>query len=145
VAQRSIGLLAGLALTAAVAGCEKGPPAGAPLAEAYPVSGTIVFPNKTPLRGGIIFFTPTEVKAGGKIRYEGAGLVDARGQYKIGLNGDGAGVPAGDYKVTIKPRDYQELPNSNSNGIPKRYREPSETPLTVTVKEEPNTFDFVLQ
>jgi hypothetical protein len=141
--RRLIPWLAGLALAAA--GCAKGPPAGAPLAQPYPVSGTVAFPGNQPLRGGIVTFTPAEIKAGGKIRYEGAGQVDAQGRYKVGLNGDGAGVPAGDYKVTIKPRDYQELRNSNSSSIPRRYREPSDTPLTVTVKEESNTFDFELK
>jgi hypothetical protein len=142
--RRLIPLVAGLALAAA-AGCSKGPPAGAALAQPYPVSGTVLLPGKQPLRGGTIYFTPTEIKAGRKIRYEGAGQVDAQGRYKVGFNGDGAGVPAGDYKVTVKPRDYQELRNSNSSMIPRRYREPSDTPLTVTVKEESNTFDFELK
>jgi hypothetical protein len=115
------------------------------MAQPYPVSGAILFPGNKPLRGGIITFTPIEIKVGGKIRYEGAGQVDAQGRYKIGFNGDGAGVPAGEYKVTVKPRDYQELRNSNSPMIPRRYREPSDTPLTVTVKEENNTFDFELR
>ncbi len=136
----------GLILVVALTGCgENQPPPGAPLAKPYPVHGTITFPNKVPLVGGIIYFSPTEVKAGSKIRYEGACLVDAQGNYKIGFNGDGAGVPAGQYKVTILPRDYQELPNSNSESIPPQYREKSQTPLTLTVKEEDNTFEIELK
>ena len=142
--QRWIGLLTGLVLAAA-AGCEKGPPPGPDLAPPSPVHGTITFRGKTPLKGGNVFFTPKEVHASGKIRYEGAGQVDANGKYTIGFNGSERGVAAGEYLVTITPRDYQELPNSNSAQIPKQYRDKMTTPLTVTVKEEDNTFDFELQ
>jgi hypothetical protein len=141
--QRLLVFLAGLALTSAPAGC--GGSAGAPVAQAYPAHGKITFPDNTPLRGGIITFTPTEVRAGRELRYEGAGLIDAKGDYKVGFNGNDAGVPAGEYKVTIRPRDYQELRNSNSGRIPEAYRDLSTTPLTVTVKEEPNAFNFVLK
>jgi len=142
--RRSIFLLTGLLLSSALAGCAKGPPPGPPLATHYHVQGQIKFPNGTPLRGGVIYFTPIEVKAGSKIRYEGACLVDVQGMYKLGFNGDGAGVPAGEYKVTFTPRELHELSNSNSNLIPAKYREKSTTPLTVTVAEKENTFDFVL-
>jgi hypothetical protein len=143
--RRSILLLTGLVLGPALTtGCGKGPPAGPNLATPYRVQGQIQFANGTPLRGGIIYFTPLETKAGRKVRYEGAGLIDRQGKYKIGFGGDDAGVPAGEYKVTIEPREYQELPNSNSDRIPKRYRGKSDTPLTVTVEEKENTFDFIL-
>ncbi len=134
----------GLALTAVLAGCGHGSPQ-VPIAAPCAVRGRITFAGNTPLRGGMVVFTPVEVKAGGKVRYEGTGLVDAQGQYQIGFNGDSSGVPAGQYKVTIKPRDYQELRPSNSSRIPERYRQSSTTPLEVSVQEEPNTFDFVLQ
>jgi hypothetical protein len=145
--RRSILLLTGLILGPALAiGCQKGvAPAGPNIATPYPVQGQIKFPNGTPLRGGVVYFTPTEIKAGWKVRYEGAGLVDAQGKFKIGFNGDGAGVPAGEYKVTFAPRELGELPNSNTGRIPKKYQEKSETPLVVTVEEKDNnTFDFVL-
>lgn len=35
------------------------------------------FADGAALRGGIIYFTPEEIQAGRKLRYEGAGLVDA--------------------------------------------------------------------
>ena len=140
----SILLLTGLILGSALAGCGKGPPPGPSIATPYRVQGQIKFPNGTPLRGGVIYFTPVEVKTGGKVRFEGGGPVDSQGRFKIGFGGDEAGVPAGEYKVTIQPRDYKELPNSNSGRIPKHYRELSDTPLRVTVEEKDNTFDFVL-
>jgi len=142
--QRWICLSIGLIL-ATTAGCEKGPPPGPDLVKPYTVHGTITFPGKTPLKGGVVYFTPKELKDGSKLRYEGAGLVDASGNYQIGLNGDGRGLGAGEYTVTMIPREVQELPNSNSARIPKQYQEKSTTPLTVTVKEEDNTFDFELK
>jgi hypothetical protein len=128
-----------------VSGCTKGPPSGPNLGDPYPVGGEIKLANGVQLRGGIIYFTPVELKDGWKIRFEGAGLIDRNGKYKIGFGGSTAGVPRGEYKVTILPRDYQELPNSNSGSIPSQYREQASTPLTVKVEEKENTFDFVLK
>jgi hypothetical protein len=137
---------AALTVAAVLVGCEKGPPAGPPLATPHPVHGKITFPDKTPLKGGVITFTPVEIHVGSRLRYEAAGLVDASGNYKLGFNGDGTGVPPGEYKVTIMPRDYQELPGSNSGKIPKQYQQPSSTPLkNVTVAEGENELNFVLQ
>jgi hypothetical protein len=61
------------------------------------------------------------------------GLVDARGCYQLGFNGDRSGALAGEYVVTIQPRDYQELPRSNSTRIPARYRDAWNTPFMLTV------------
>jgi hypothetical protein len=134
-----------LLFVAILSGCSKGPPAGPNLGTPYPVGGRISLSNGAQLRGGIINFTPVELKASGKIRFEGTALIDRDGKYKIGFGGSTKGVPAGEYTVTIQPREYQELPNSNSGSIPKQYREQSSTPLTVTVEEKENTFDFVLK
>jgi hypothetical protein len=115
------------------------------MAKPYPVVGRISFADGSPLVGGVITFTPVKVEAGRKVRYEGSSLVDASGTYKIGFNSDGQGVPEGEYRVTIGPRGYQELPKTNVNRIPQSYTEPSTTPLLVTVKEQDNTFDFVIK
>jgi hypothetical protein len=143
--RRSFLFLSALALSTAVTGCGHKPPPGPDLAAVHPVHGRVTLPNKTPLRGGIVYFSPTEVSVGGKVRYEGAGLVDAQGNYKIGFANNDAGVAAGEYKVTIQPREDVELPNSNSSRIPAKYREQSSTPLIVTVKEGDNNFDFDLK
>lgn len=136
--------LVGLAL--GFVGCDShSPPKGPPVAKPFPVTGTVTFPDGTRLVGGIVVFTPVEMETHGKMRYEGAGLVDDQGHYKIGLNGDGAGVPAGEYKVQVLPREYQELKRSNSSKIPNQFREKSSTPLTLTVKEHDNTFEILLK
>jgi hypothetical protein len=144
--KRLVPLMILVPLVAVLAGCRTGrPPAGPPVATPYTTQGKVSFPDGSALRGGVVVFTPVEIKTGSKMRYEGAGLINDKGEYKIGLNGDGTGVPAGDYKVTILPRDYQELKGSNSARIPNQYREASTTPLTLTVKEQDNTFDLVLR
>ena len=115
------------------------------MAEPHPAHGRVTFPDGSPLRGGMVSFIPLEIRTGFSVRYEGAGLVDKDGNYRIGFNGDGKGVPAGEHKVTIRPRDYMELKGSNSRGIPAKYREEATTPLTVTVNGGDNTFNFVLK
>jgi hypothetical protein len=142
---RLMAVVAGLALSATLIGCGKGPPPGPPLATPQPVRGKITFPDKTALKGGVIYFTPVEVNVGSRLRYEAASLVDATGSYQVGFNGDKTGVPAGEYKVTIMPRDYQELPGSNSSKIPKQYHQQKSTPLTVTVVDGDNVMDFELK
>lgn len=135
-----------LGLAVVVSGCgENKPPPGAPFAKPSPAGGNIRLGDGSPLKGGIITFHPVEVEVGDQIRFEGSGLVDAQGKYKIGFNGNNLGVPPGEYKVTINPRDYQELKGSNSTRIPKSYREQSTTPLVRTVKEEDNVFNFDLK
>jgi hypothetical protein len=115
------------------------------MADPFPTSGKIIFPDGTPLRGGMIAFVPVEIKDGSKLRYDSVSLVDANGEYKLGFNRDGKGAAAGEYKVVIEPRGYQELPGSNSERIPAAYREKASTPLSAAVKEEENTFNFVLK
>jgi hypothetical protein len=144
--QRLIGFLCATAFALAVTGCgDHSPPPGAPLAKPQPTHGKITFPDGSPLHGGMITFKPKEVETGSKIRYDATSLVDAKGEYKLGMNGDGAGAPTGDYVVIIEPRDYQELPGSNSRRIPQKYRSAGSSTLTRTVKDGDNTFDFVLQ
>jgi hypothetical protein len=146
MAKHIMRLLPVFALVLALVGCgENSPPPGAPLAKPYLTTGQIRLADGSALKGGIITFSPVEVETGSQVRYEGSGLVDAQGKYKIGFNANGAGVPAGEYKVTVYPRDYQELKGSNSSKIPKAYREKATTPLTKTVMEEDNVFNFDLK
>jgi hypothetical protein len=139
------GRFALLSVAILLGGCSRTPP-GAPMADQVPVKGTITFPDKTPLKGGMIFFTPTDAQTGdGTLRFECADLVDANGHYTLGFNGDKAGAPPGEYKVYIQPRGYNELKNSNANRIPQKYREEGTTPLLVEVKDGENTLDFELK
>jgi hypothetical protein len=130
---------------AGIIGCNShSPPPGPPLAKAFPVHGQVKLAG-SPLKGGMVTFTPLEVSIGRQMRFEGSGLVDGAGNFKIGLSGSDSGVPPGEYKVTVQPREYQELRGSNSNKIPNKFRNGFETPLSVTVKEEENQFTFDLK
>jgi hypothetical protein len=140
---RVVKLIAAVVMMTVCSACGRGAP-GPLLAPPQPVQGKIAFADHSPLRGGVVYFTPLDVNEGGPLRYEAAGLVDAKGQYKLGFNGDNKGVPAGEYKVTIMPRDYQEIPNSNSKLIPSKYQQQKTTPLTTTVKEGDSVLDFEL-
>lgn len=130
----------------AITGCgDNKPPPGAALAKSYPVQGQVTLKGSAPLKGGMITFRPESFEAGIEIRFEGTGLVDANGKFKIGMNGNDMGVPPGKYKVAVQPREYRELRGSNSNHIPTSYREPATTQLAVEVKAEENTFRFDLR
>jgi hypothetical protein len=146
MARHTVRFLALCGISLVLTGCgENSPPPGAPLAKPYKTTGTIRLSDGSALKGGMITFTPVDVEVGNQIRYEGTGLVDAQGHYKIGFNANDAGVPAGEYKVSIYPREYQELKGSNSSRIPKAVRESATTTLRRTVKEEDNVFNFDLK
>jgi hypothetical protein len=117
----------------------------APLGAPTPVYGKITFSDRSPLVGGVVYFEPVEVTTAGKIRFTAAGLVDMRGNYKLGFNNDNKGAVPGEYKVVIQPRDYQEVSGSNSSRIPKDYQDKNSTPLTATVKDGDNTLDFTIK
>ena len=127
-----------------LSGCSR--TAMAPMALPHHVHGRVVFSDRTPLKGGVIAFVPKETRAeGGLVRYECENLVDRQGTYKLGLNGNERGIPTGEYKVILKPREINEVKNSNSKRIPLRYRDTSRTPLTYNVREGDNTFDIELK
>ncbi len=134
-----------VAIGLGAAGCKMSAK-GANIADPVPVSGKVVFSDKTPLRGGIVIFHPVErVDETGALRYDPAGVVDAQGNFKVGYNGDGSGAPPGDYKVTVEPREVGELGNSNSRSIPFKYREAGDTPLLKTVPENGATFELIIE
>jgi len=136
-------LMAVFVAAAAAGGC--GGPPGAQVGTPVPTHGKVTFADGSPLKGGIVYFTPLEAETGGKLRYEGAGTVDAKGEYKAGLNGDGAGLVPGEYKITVIPREVGELPGSNSNKIPAKYKEKGTTDLKATIGTSDNTVDIVLK
>jgi hypothetical protein len=117
----------------------------APLGTPSPVSGKVMFADKTPLKGGIVYFKPVEVETGGKFRYEASGFVDAQGNYTIGRVGDGTGAVPGEYKVYFTTREIGELPGSNIKKVPAALQEPKTTTLTATVTEGNNKLDFEIK
>jgi len=121
---------------AAIVGCE--PPAD-PTGQ---VSGTVSFQGK-PLEDGIISIVnyETGVRIDTEIQPDGTYLATTHK----------GGLPPGNYKVVIFPpeiADPNPPPNSEPgmiqkkmDNIPKKYRSPQTTPLTLSITEGENTFD----
>lgn len=141
-----VSLLFPVLLALAAAGCgEKGPPPGAPIGTPSPVSGKVILPGGTPMKGGVVNFYPVEAESGRKLRFDGGALVDAKGEYVAGRNGDGKGLVPGEYIVTVGPRELSELPGSNANTVPAAYREKKTSTLKITVAESDNKIDIVVK
>ncbi|MDB5307564.1 MAG: hypothetical protein JWO38_1766 [Gemmataceae bacterium] len=141
----SAGLVAFL-LVAPISGCgDKGPPPGAPIGTPSPVHGKVLFADGTPLKGGLVTFYPVEPESGRKLRFEGAALVDAGGEYKAGRNQDGKGLVPGEYIVTASPREVGELPGSTANRIPKQIQDKKSSSIRITVEETDNRIDIHLK
>ena len=136
----------GLAVGAAAGGCGPSTPSGPSLGTPSPTHGKVSFPDGTALKGGMVTFTPTDpAGSGGRMRYEGTGLVDDKGHYTAGLNGDNKGLVPGGYKVTVNPRGVGEPRGSNSRRIPAAWHDKATAPKTVTITDSDNTVDIVLK
>jgi hypothetical protein len=90
----------------------------------------------------MVNFYPVERESGSKLRYDGGALVDAKGEFVAGRNGDKKGLVPGEYVVTVGPRELGELPGSNAASVPKAYRDEKTSPLKVTVKDGDNKIDI---
>ena len=145
--RRLVALAVGLAVGVAAWGCGPSTPSGPPIGTPATTHGKVTFPDGTALKGGIVTFTPVDPagSGGSGMRFEASGLVDDKGQYTAGLNGDGKGLVPGEYKVTVNPRELGELPGSNSKRIPAAWKDKASTPLTVTIENKDNTVDIVLK
>jgi hypothetical protein len=115
------------------------------MADPAPVHGKVTLPSGAALKGGVLTFHPVDVESGGKLRFEGAALVNVKGEYVAGFNGDGKGVAPGDYVVTAAPRDMNEVPGSNSGSIPAAYRNKKTSPLKISVKDGDNKIDLTIK
>lgn len=121
---------------AVIVGCQ--PPAD----PAGQVSGTVSYKG-TPLEDGIISIVnyDTGVRIDSEIQPDGTYLATTHK----------GGLPPGEYKVVIFPPeivDPNPPPNSepgmvlkDMDNIPKQYRSPQSTPLTLEISEGDNMFD----
>ena len=148
--------------TSLLIGCDKG--SGL---KTEPVTGKVTYQG-APVAGAQITFMETGKPAGSGIF--GGATTDENGEYKVSASGGDAeaGMPAGEYTVTIKknvPADGSDptkattpeeaAKQQGSSGrptstkmksvIPEKYGNPNSSGLTASVKEGENTFDFTLE
>ena len=94
----------------------------------YPVEGTVSFEDGKPagaLVGGVVTFETTDAKGSAQ------GVIQEDGTYKLGTR-QGAGAPAGDYRISVRPLPLQKTL------IDAKYSGFDTSGLTATVKEESN-------
>lgn len=114
--------------------------------QAFPVQGTITYDGK-PLSRGTIIFNPVD-----ETLPASRGEIQADGTYVLSLSREGDGAVAGEHRVIVNSSTEvksglevndpnYELPRPL---IPPKYSSLSTTPLSETVKAEPNTIDIEL-
>jgi hypothetical protein len=122
----------------------------------YPVKGRVTFEGKPLVGGGAISFIPKTSQAG----KAPGGTINSDGTYVLGTYGESDGSMAGDFRVTIFQQTAQE-PQATPDGsapapaaapevsaadrIPLVYADQQNTPLSATVKPEPNEINFDLK
>jgi hypothetical protein len=84
----NVRLFIGLLFVCALTGCS---------ARGYPVTGTVVFKDGTPLEGGRVFFESTKGSEGG------SAAIEADGTFEIGRAPNEPGLHAGKYTVFVTP------------------------------------------
>lgn len=132
---RTLGLVL---LVVGVAGCgEKG-------ARLSPVSGKVTFQGKPVAKGMIRFSSP-------QAAIDILANLQSDGTYSVRM-ARGAGLPKGTYKVAIMPPQASAPvgtmtlpPPPSCPDIPEKYRNPSTSGLTLTVKAGGSPFDIDMQ
>jgi hypothetical protein len=121
----------------ATLGCNRGEPLGQ-------VSGRVTYQGQPVTEGIVVFANPT-------LGVHRASKLGADGRYEVFTNGR-PGLPLGSYQVSVappvdelvigpintppKPREYANLP--------KKYRSPATSGLTLEVKSGENPFDVLM-
>jgi hypothetical protein len=118
-------------------GCQRGPVLGK-------VHGQVTF-QKQPIESGIVGFKNLQTGL------HMTANVDAEGRYEVSM-AKGRGLPPGNYEVAVYPfvadlpvgskarPVVREFPN-----IPRKYRQPQTSELTLSVHEGDNPFDIDMQ
>lgn len=101
-----------------------------------PVQGKVTLAGK-PLLGGNVFFYPD----GEEQKFVPSGLIDEKGNYTVNTSGE-AGVPVGKYRVTVEPSSEDK---NQDMMMDVKYSSSTNTPLTVTVTENPKPGQYDLK
>ena len=73
----------------------------------YPVHGSVVLDDGTPVTKGMVIFE--RVEGGEPVTAQGA--IEPDGTYQLGTTKPGDGVPPGKYRVLINPIDTSDAPD----------------------------------
>ena len=124
-----------VAVSVAVAGCDSGRPA------TYPVEGKVVFPDGTPLTGGMVEF---EFVGGEGNPLNARGRIEEDGTFCLSTFEAGDGALAGEHRAIVRPPAPDYSPRK-SGPLPKRIIDPrferyGTSDLRFTVKEGKNDF-----
>lgn len=117
--RRSIGAARSVVLILVLAGCGK--------PTLFPVQGTVVHRDGSPVTEGLVIFEPIEhhVSARGEIRRDGS--------FILGTYGTDDGAMLGTYKVLLAPPPLPEEGKRRRPNIHPKYQSLESTPLTFTV------------
>lgn len=109
-----------------------------------PISGRVTFQGK-PVAAGLVRFSNSE----GPIDI--LATIETDGRYKVDM-AQGEGLPEGRYSVAVMPPRVNSPigattapPQIPCPDIPDKYRKPSTSGLTLTVKPGDNPFDIAMQ
>jgi hypothetical protein len=127
-----------LTACAGTIGCGQSLPADPPL---HPVHGVVKLDGE-PICGGRVRFARTGDQGQG-----GQAPVDAEGKYEANAVPTKLGLPAGEYKVSVIPRDVTEhsaFECDKVDKIPQKYQSFDDSGLTYTVTSGDNEYDIDL-
>lgn len=112
--------------------------------QTHPVTGKVTLRGKPALGAQVNFYLINPQNK--SVRFSGDSKIDEDGNYAMTTYGQFDGAVAGQFKVTITPtRGFPGEDRTTADiRIPEKFLNPKISPLTVTVEEGPNTFDFEL-
>jgi hypothetical protein len=119
-------------------GCNRGP-------ATVPVTGIVVFPDDSPLKGGMVEFRGSDVSSA----YLARGVIGADGKFILRTGEKSSGAMPGDYHVVVTP----EVPEDSAGMTPAQYHRAmhpidskylnsSTSGLKFTVSNDPSKNDF---
>jgi hypothetical protein len=110
-----------------------------------PARGKVVFPDGTPLKGGMVTTQPV----GGPSKVSARGQIRPDGTFQLGTFTDDDGVEVGEHRVLIVPPEASTVNERNPPRptIDRRFRRFESSGLTITVTRDParNVFTLTVQ
>jgi hypothetical protein len=130
-----------IAVVTCVVGCGKTRP------KTYPVEGQVVFPDKSPLRGGAVEFRSTQLGPDG-LPFVAQGDIDEEGYFVLRTYGVEDGAVPGEYTVIVAPPPPPVVMPDNPVPPPlldRRFSQHDKSGLRFIVQPEQNFFEVIIQ